>query len=195
MSKIACILLAAGASSRMKNQVKQLLPWRGATLLEHAIATAVASKVNDVFVILGANFEKIYAQLTLEKYQIIENKDWEQGIGSSIAKAIMEITKLPESYDAVLIALADQPLIDTAYYDEMISIFNKGDTDVITTSYLNKKGVPAIFRKTYFKDLRLLHNDIGAKQIIANASVETINCNGKEADIDTWEDYQRLLNK
>lgn len=195
MGKIAIILLAAGASTRMENHIKQLLPWKRSTLLQHAIQEVSASEADAVFLVLGANFNRIKSKIQPKRCEILENKDWRLGLGSSIALGINHVKSLAEKYEAVLISLADQPLIDTAYYNYMLAIFKKSTIGIVTTAYATRKGVPAIFEKQYFEALCQLDQDFGAKHILTNERVEIIYPKGKEVDIDTWEDYQELLKK
>tara|TARA_R110002051_G_scaffold30845_3_gene71004 strand:- start:9002 stop:9604 length:603 start_codon:yes stop_codon:yes gene_type:complete len=195
MSKIAVIVLAAGASTRMGNNIKQLLPWKGITLLQHAIQEVESCEADTIFLVLGANFDKIKENILPTRCQIIENKNWKSGLGSSIAFGINNLKILREEYDAVLISLADQPLIDTEYYNYMLSVFKKSTIGIVTTAYKTRKGVPAIFEKQYFEALSKLNEDYGAKQILNNERVEIIYPKGKEVDIDTWEDYQTLFKK
>tara|TARA_R110000868_G_scaffold3285_3_gene21468 strand:+ start:2375 stop:2977 length:603 start_codon:yes stop_codon:yes gene_type:complete len=195
MSKIAVIVLAAGASTRMGNNIKQLLPWKGVTLLQHAIQEVESSEADAIFLVLGANFDKIKANILSERCQIIENKNWKSGLGSSISLGIKILQIGPEIYDAVLIALADQPLIDAEYYNYMLNVFKKSNMGIVTTAYKKRKGVPAIFGEQYFDALSKLNEDFGAKHLLNNERVEIIYPKGKEVDIDTWEDYQTLFKK
>lgn len=193
MPKIALLLLAAGASTRMENHIKQLLPWKGSTLIQHAIDEAASSEVNAIAIVLGANFNTIKVKIAPKRCQIIENKDWKLGLGSSIALGMDYLNSLSENYDAVLIALADQPFIDTEYYNYMVAVFKKSAIGIVTTAYETRNGVPAIFEKQYFEALGKLDQDFGAKHILANERVEIIFPKGKEVDIDTWGDYQKLV--
>jgi len=84
---IAMVILAAGAASRMQ-AIKQLLPWKKTTLLGNAIEQGLQSNVDKVYVVLGANASKIKKQILNYPIQIIEHKNWQLGIGSSIACAI-----------------------------------------------------------------------------------------------------------
>ena len=195
MKKIALIILASGASTRMNNQIKQLLPWKKSTLLEHTIGEALASNADAVFVVLGANIEIIRSELTPNNYKVIENSNWSLGIGNSIATAIKFLNAQESNFDAALIVLVDQPLLDSAYYNKIISIFKKSEKSIVATAYQNKNGVPAIFDKIHFETLAKLNKDYGAMQIIKNTDAEVVNPNNKFYDIDTLEDYHTLLTK
>ncbi len=193
---IAIVILAAGASKRMGDHIKQILPWKDSTLLGNALIQAKASIANDTYVVLGAYEEVIKAEVVMDGNTIIQNKNWEKGMGSSIAVALKRIETKPVSYDAVFIQLADQPKIDTNYINKMLGNWIGNRNKIITTKYENDQGVPAIFGSAYFEALTQLQEDVGAKAIInANlGNVIALNPEGKEIDIDSFETYQKALN-
>jgi molybdenum cofactor cytidylyltransferase len=192
---IAILILAAGESSRMGTP-KQLLKWKNTTLIGHAIATAQKAKASTITV-LGANYEVIKAKINHDKVEILKNDNWELGLGNSIAFGVNNILKRDTNFDAILVMLADQPLIDSAYLNNMLEKYKKGMSQIIATSYKSKKqGVPVLFDAIYFKELSKLNDDKGAKVIIQKYSknVSAINADNLVSDIDTLEDYERLYN-
>ncbi|WP_029445221.1 nucleotidyltransferase family protein [Cellulophaga baltica] len=195
MQKIALLLLAAGASSRMKDHIKQLLPYKDSTLLEHAVKNAKSSKVAEVFVVMGANYDTILAATTLKKVSIVRNEEWHLGLGSSIAKGVEYIGSLSQNYEAILIGLADQPLMDATFYNQLITTYQETKSDCVATNYGSKKGVPALFTKKHFSVLAGLNQDSGAQKLLIDKNTLSIDSAAKHTDIDTWEDYQWLLNK
>ncbi len=193
---IATLILAAGQSIRMGEHVKQLLAYNDTNLLGNAIKAAQASTSEDIYVVLGAHNQSIQAQTDLTACTVILNHDWNNGLGSSITAGITYFESMSLHYDAVLITLADQPLIDYKYLNRMVELWQADSEKIITTHYQSRSGVPAIFGKEHFNDLLKLNKDFGAKNIIAaNKDVVTaVDPEGKAFDIDTWEAYQNLLN-
>lgn len=194
---IAILILAAGESSRMGDKVKQVLPWKESNLLGNAVSQAKASMAHMTYTVLGAYEEIIKAEVPFESNSIIQNSNWKDGLGSSIATGIDYFISKALGYDAVLVMLADQPFIDTNYLNKMIGNWKGNRSKIITTQYESQSGVPAIFGKEYFQELQKLNKDFGAKDIIANheSSILALNPEGKEIDIDSWETYQELCNK
>jgi molybdenum cofactor cytidylyltransferase len=196
MNNIAILLLAAGGSSRM-GQAKQLLPWGDTTLIEHQIRTLIKTG-NRVNVVLGFDSDLIIP--VIEKYQIniFINSNWESGMGNSLSFGIGETErKFPEA-EGVLIALLDQPLITSSYYEKMLSAFQPGSQQIIVSkSSSGWRGVPVIFDKSYFKDLSKLKNDEGAKKIFQQHERNIIVLEGGELleDMDTPQAYQQLMLK
>ena len=106
--KIAMIILAAGESKRM-DAIKQLLPWKNTTLLGHTSKQGLVSDVDSVFVILGADSKSILNKIDQTDIVFIDNQNWQKGMGTSITCAMHYFKKKSLNFDAVLIALIDQP--------------------------------------------------------------------------------------
>lgn len=174
--------------------IKQLLAWKGTFLINHCIETVLQGDSSKTIVVLGANYEPIKAEIQQEHIQIIYNKDWENGLGSSIAFGVKYVQNNYE-VDGVLITLADQPLIDTNYLNSLVNSFEVGKNQIIASNYGNEKlGVPALFDSFYFEELTQLDNDKGAKKVIMNhlKNVSALDAKHVISDIDTKEDYERL---
>ena len=195
-SKIAILILAAGASSRMGTP-KQLLPWKDTTLLGQVIRTAKSSGVKDVYVVLGANRDKIRPITSRQNITVIQNKVWQEGLGSSIASGIEYFVRQNKAYVAVLVLLCDQPLISSEYLNLLIQTFIKTKKGIVATNYGTKAGVPAIFGKKYFNALMELNGDMGAKKLIEKNGEDAIVLESGEnlTDLDTKIAYENLLNK
>lgn len=190
---IPILILAAGASKRMGERVKQLLPWNNTTLLENAMAQAEAAQTEDVFVVLGANQDFIKKQTQLADEICIYNENWASGMGSSIVAGVEHLLSLSKEFDGVLVMLADQPLVDTEYLNRIITTWGKAKATITATGYENGLGVPAMFDKQHFPELLKLTKDYGARDIINDSNIKIMNPKGKEMDIDTWQDYQELI--
>lgn len=189
----AVLILAAGASSRM-GRPKQVLPWKGTTLLGHAIKQVKAFS-SDITVVLGANAKAIKKSLDAE-IDVVVNPFWKEGLGSSIAFGTK--SKLERNQpDNILMVLADQPLIDIEHFEKLLATLNHNPAKVIATAYGKRKGVPAVFPQFFFKDLIALGGDNGAKQLMEKygEGVLAIPSKRKTIDIDTPEIYEKLYLK
>ena len=196
MGNVPIMLLAAGGSSRM-GQPKQLLPWGNLTLIEHQIQT-ITKTGSPVNVVLGSNVNLVFP--VIEKYgiNIFIHENWENGMGSSIALGVQQITtKFPEA-DGILIALLDQPLISTSHFKKMTDIFLPGKRQiVISQSSSGWQGVPVLFDSFYFEELKQLKGDEGARQLTVKYKneVTTVECGDQTDDMDTPEKYQDLVKR
>jgi molybdenum cofactor cytidylyltransferase len=196
-SNSVIVILAAGASSRMQTP-KQLLIWGEDTLITHTIKTALRVKNSEVIVVLGANYELIEKEIKLYPITILKNKDWQLGLGKSIACAANYILNSNSKVDSMLITLADQPLIDAKFLDRLITAFQKNKEGIVATSYeKGVNGVPAIFDKKYFEELLILNDDKGAKHLLKKykSSVKTLIPELENVDLDIKADYEMLYKK
>jgi len=192
---IAILILAAGQSTRMKEHIKQLLPLQKSTLIGKAIEEATASNAKKVFVVLGAFQEEITENIGLSPDDIIYNPNWEQGMGSSLAAGINHIRSSTTSIRGVLVMLADQPLIDATYLNQLIREWLKDSSKIVTTKYAKRSGVPALFGAPYFDNLSQLDKDFGAKHLIEQHSnfIMSVDAKGKELDLDDYQTYQSFI--
>ncbi|MCG9971879.1 nucleotidyltransferase family protein [Christiangramia crocea] len=196
MNNIHILILAAGSSSRMK-RIKQLLKFRGKSLLQNSFDVAVASNAGKVYCVLGANFETITEHTDPTGAIILNNKDWQDGMGSSLAYGVDKIFEQEKDCDGILVMLADQPLITTGYLNSMLKAFRKNEKQIIVSNYGQKNGVPALFSNDFFSQLINLKGDEGAKNIIQENEDLIISLPARAMlfDIDTKEDYFKLINK
>ncbi|CAL2095105.1 nucleotidyltransferase family protein [Tenacibaculum sp. 190524A02b] len=190
--KVAILILAAGTSSRM-GSIKQVLPYKHTTLLGWTIEQVIAVKEADTFVVLGANMGLIKKSIDAYSITIIENKSYREGLSTSIVTGINTIEV--NTFDKVLILLADQPKITTDYLKKLIEISKKNQAKIIASNYGDKIGVPAIFPKKYFSKLKELTGDKGAGKLLnITLKSEVLSLlNSNLTDIDTLTNYHKLL--
>lgn len=192
-ARIVSVILAAGEAKRM-GKTKQLLPWGKQTLIEHAIHQHLKAGVSDVYVILGADSERIKKQIKNLPVRILENKDWKSGLGTSIAAAARHLIGNDTKIDGLLIALTDQPLLDSDYLNLFIQSFNKNPQKITATVYGEKFGVPVLFPISYLVALSNLSGNKGASALINAEKIDltAVDPRDKAIDIDTPEVYDRL---
>lgn len=190
---LAAVLLAAGAATRMGRQ-KQLLPYRGSTLVEHAAAQALAASFSPVIVVVGAGSQTVRASLAALPVSIVENPLWEQGMGSSIAAGVSALLDTSSEAAAVAILLADQPLVEAAALLAMRDIFIHQSPAIVAARYSGSLGVPALFARRLFPALAALKGQTGARALLHDPSQKVVAYDLPEAarDIDTPADFASL---
>ncbi len=191
--QLAVLVLAAGGSSRL-GQAKQMLMFRGRTLLESAVDAALDLSTQ-VHVVLGAHYAMLSELIACYPIAIHRNSTWQQGIGSSIRCAVEGLQVLP---DGLLIMLCDQPFIATKHYHMLQKYWLTQTNSVCATAYPDAGiGVPAIFPQLVIPDLARLQGDLGAKSLFSHlqTSVISIACDAAILDIDTPEDARLLAKK
>lgn len=193
---IGVVILAAGASTRMGTP-KQLLPYGETNLLCHTIDVALESVCRPVIVVLGAYFAQI--KLTIEQLpvHIVENTDWQKGIGTSIRAGILALQQIEPNAQAVIITLCDQPFISVSTIAQLIDAYHLTHQPIVVSEYADTIGVPALFDRILFSELIALNASQGAKQVMQrhDRAVLKIRFAGGAIDLDTPEDYQRLISE
>ncbi|MFY0652172.1 MAG: nucleotidyltransferase family protein [Cyclobacteriaceae bacterium] len=189
---LAILILAAGESSRL-GRAKQLINYKGTTLLGYTIdcAKTVSDKVT---VVLGGNEETIVGQVDFSHIDHVSNKKWKEGIGSSISCGIDAIVSRHPNIDSIMVLLSDQPKISAELLKKLYISYKNDASLIIACKYGGSYGVPAIFEKSLFNDLSMLKEDKGAKSIITTHSNQTIFTDFEEGqiDIDTPNDLEKL---
>lgn len=188
----AILLLAAGASSRM-GQPKMFLPYKGSSLLQHTVQAATATSAH-CFVVAGALAWEIAIELRDDPVRVIHHTGWEQGIGSSIAIGVSSILRATLKPANILITVCDQPFIDSALLQQLISSKEQGGKSIIACAYQDTIGTPVLFDQAYFPELQALTGQQGAKMLLQQYpdEVGTVDFPRGAFDIDTPEDYARL---
>lgn len=186
---VAGVVLAAGASSRL-GQSKQLLNYAGETLLARTVA-AVSVAVETVYVVTGADREAVWSTTSAELAVEVFNAEWHGGMGTSLAAGI---AALPPGVAAVLIAVCDQPLVESNHYLALTRKWRAHPHCCIASAYGGTLGVPAVLPRGRFGDALRLSGDQGARALLRDASAATlaIPCSGGDVDIDTAQDVHRL---
>lgn len=182
------MVLAAGAATRM-GRLKQLLPYRGKTLVEHAAEQALAAGLHPVVVVTGAEAASVRAALTERLVQLVENSAWQLGIGSSIRSGMEFVL----DGAAVCILLADQPYVEAWHLREMQKLLEESDALAVAAEYNGTLGVPAFFRRELFGELQTLEPVTGARALLCRHATP-FPLPEAAIDIDTPEDFAKLSN-
>lgn len=189
MSGVAAVILAAGGSTRM-GRPKQLLPWNGRSLLRHTVNVAREAGCEPVIVVLGAAADRLRPELSGLPVTVTENPEWEEGPGTSIRAGLTPVG----SADAVVFLACDQPLVDAAHVRRLIDAHRMTGRPMAASGYADSAGVPALFARECFPDLRSLPAESGAKQLFARRpdALAIVPFPAGAVDLDTPEDYERF---
>ena len=188
--KVACAVLAAGASTRL-GQPKQLLKLSGETLLERAVRTAAAANLDPVLVILGSHAAEIERTCNLKSAELVRNDQWRSGMASSLQAAL---GALPGEIEGLVVMNCDQPAVTADLLRRLVDAAWNKDGDAFSgtavgSRYEGRIGVPAFFPATLFQELRALEGDEGARSLLRSAlAVELLD---GELDVDTNETWER----
>lgn len=185
MTKLAILILAAGASSRTAPNDKLEQNYQGVSLLRHCCQNYIDAEVGDVHLILGGPHTQtrraLIADLPLEQHLFFHE---EFGMGWSIAYGV---SLLKNHYNAIMIALADMPKVATPLI-KALAAAQISNRSIVVPQYEGRFGQPVIFGSAYFEALSRLKSDKGARGIIENhlSAIVTVRDfhGGSQFDID-----------
>lgn len=191
---VAAIVLAAGASSRL-GQPKQLLMLGDETLLARAIRLANEAGAAPVITVLGANCSTILPSMETTNSIHVINAHWELGISTSIHAGLDALEDSAPDAAGALVLACDQPRLTADHLRALIEAFAAQEkSSIVASEYAGVLGVPAVFPRMVFADLRALRGDRGARSLLVHPPCPIISMPfpGGEVDIDRPEDLSQL---
>jgi molybdenum cofactor cytidylyltransferase len=191
---VAVVVLAAGGSRRL-GRPKQLLDYRGATLLDATVATARAAGTAQVVVAQGGAADEVTERVDLAGTDVVLNPDFGDGCATSIRSAL---TRVRDDAAGVVLLLGDQPGVTAATVRTLVGAAlpaGSGGHRVGVCAYDDALGHPLWFDRSMFATLCGLHGDKAVWKLVeAGDDVVRVPVAGPvPPDVDTWEDYQALL--
>ena len=195
--KIHAVILAGGQSKRMGTKNKLLVPINGKPMIALTAETIIASKASSVAAITGFEHQQIQEAIKNSNIEFIHNKNFQNGISSSVVTAI---ESAPEDCSAILIGLGDMPKITVSHINKLIDAYNPLEGRAICVpTWKGKRGNPVLWARRFFPEMLQLKGDFGAKELMgkyAELVVEVeMNDNGIIIDIDTPEALEAFRNK
>jgi len=190
--RVAALILAAGASSRMGSP-KQLLDWEGQPLVRAAAEVALAARLEPLLVVVGGAQAAVADALAGLPLRIIANPDYAAGQSTSLRAGI---AALGQDADAVVVLLGDQPFVTAAIVERLVAEWQASGAAIVAPTYAGQRGNPVLFARAVFPELLAVEGDQGARSVLAadRARVRLVAFDNPRplADIDTPEDYARL---
>lgn len=192
---ISAVILAAGESKRM-GEPKQLLPWRGKTILETVIGNvASCSEVDDeIRVVLGARKERI--EPLVENFQdsrirAIENPDYREEMLTSVRRGLED---LPDSTRGVMLVLGDQPLISPKIFSTLVEEFISKRPYILLPISSGERGHPLLLRRELVPEVNSLDGPGGLHGILEKYSDRVseleVDDDRIHIDLDHYEEYE-----
>lgn len=197
MSSLAGLILAAGASNRM-GRPKQLLPAGDVSLLDRIINEALHSNLEPVVLVLGHRSDEIRAALVADfdhpKLRIRKNKDYRDGISTSLLTGLMEVEK---SCDHIMVLLADMPYITSDLINLLIQKYLDSGLPLGAIQMGGRRSHPVVIGRSLFPALHEMRGDTGAKSLFLKNPdrICLVAPRGgyRDIDVDTPEEYQKFI--
>ena len=204
---VSAVVLAAGLSTRMGRN-KLLLTFRDKPLVVHAVDTLLASKVGEIIVVLGHESERVWDRLDNNQdrvpnvdqrphIRLVENPDYREGLSTSVRTGVQAIS--PEA-DAIMIYLADQPLLEPADVNRIIEGFAAAKTEnktIVVPFFKGERGNPVVLDASLRDSILGIVGDVGCKGVIKRypEKVYAIEMENDHVvrDVDDAQAYERLV--
>ena len=199
-TRVAGVLLAAGEGSRF-GRPKALVELDGQTLAARGVNMLRTGGADPILVVTGA------AQVNLDGIHTVYNEHWRTGMGSSLRAALRALTDAEDAEDqpaatlavdvgAVVVALADQPLIGTDAVARLIAAY-RGGASVAVAGYGGEPRNPVLLAREHWPDvIAAATGDQGARAFLRTRPelVTLVECGdtGSPDDIDTAADLDRV---
>lgn len=190
--RVVAIVLAAGESKRM-GRLKQTLPWGNTTILGQTLRNLKQSTVHDILVVSGHEAERVERIAAAEGCQVLFNPQY--AAGEMLSSLKTGVAHLPDNIAAVLVMLADQPMLEPEIINQLSSTFWQGRGELIAPSYEGQRGNPVLIGRTYFEELLTLPPDVAPRELLFRHPQELVlvpvNSDSVLKDLDRPEDFER----
>lgn len=189
-SRVTGVVLAAGISRRLGTP-KLLLPLGDTTVLGTTLEVARSCRFDQLIVTLGGTAAAVRKAVKLDGLDIVTADDHRSGCSSSLRSALSHVH--PRA-DGIVLMLGDQPGVAREAVMDLIDA-GRGAT-IAVCQYSDGIGHPFWLDRTVFGELAELHGDKGVWRLIGSGrfDVRRVAIDGAvPLDVDTWDDYQRLL--
>ena len=189
---ISAILLAAGQSKRMNGENKLTKKIQDIPLIKHSVKNILSSSIDELIVVLGYQKEIIEKLIGKnKKIKIVFNKNFENGMASSIKTGL---NHLSEKTEAFFICLGDMPLVNYNIYNQLIK--SKDNKKIIVPIYKGQQGNPVLFDKSMKEKIMNITGDVGAKKILELNKDKILNLEINDQNIikgfDTQDNFNSL---
>ena len=177
---------------------KQMLAWRGKTLLRHVLDSLIDSDIDEIILVLGHEAEAIRKSLTGLKIKTLINPDYRQGMATSLRAGLLA---LDPGSEAFLVLLADQPGIGPEIINRMIRGFREADPrrGIVRPVYRGRRGHPVLIGAQYLKEALQLQGDVGARRILIDHPEDILEIDVDQdtvlKDIDTPDEYRKYTKR
>ncbi|ELP71021.1 NTP transferase domain-containing protein [Streptomyces turgidiscabies] len=192
--QVAGLLLAAGGGRRLGGRPKALLEHRGSLLVERAADALRTAGCTPVHVVLGARADDVRKRAVLPGCVLVDNPEWEQGMGSSLRAGLASLRGTHAG--AALVSLVDQPDVGPEAMARVLAAYTSGES-LVAASYGGTRGHPVLFGAAHWTGVAASAvGDRGARDYLRahEDTITLVECGdvAEPYDIDTPSDLDRL---
>ena len=190
--RVTAVVLAAGESARM-GETKQLLHWGDSSILGRVLANLQASDVHDIVVVSGHEQQAVTQVAAEADVRSVHNPDYESG--EMLSSLQVAVGQLPPNREAVLVMLADQPLVGPENINRLLEVYWQGTGELIAPTYQGQRGNPVLIGRRYFPELLALARGEAPRSLlqahVGDLITVPVDSPGILQDMDTPDQYER----
>ncbi|WP_240163976.1 nucleotidyltransferase family protein [Spirosoma taeanense] len=150
----------------MGGEPKQLITYKGQSLIRRITESALSLQRGPVVVVLGANRERILPELAGLHITVVDNPNWPTGQASSLKTGLAALYITHKDIDSVLVLHTDQPLVSLGLLLHMLEVNQEEGKGIVACRYDTQISVPALFGRQYINELLQLEGDKGVKWVV-----------------------------
>jgi molybdenum cofactor cytidylyltransferase len=193
-SGVACVVLAAGSSTRMGRSNKLLEHVDDVPMVMTVVQAALASRADEVIVVTGEDRERVEVSLAGLPVRLLWNPDHVEGLSTSLRTGV---SALPGGARAVVVCLGDMPLVRPGHIDTLIrAFFTDSDGSIFVPTWQGKRGNPVLWTVDLLPEIGTLMGDVGAKALMSRHPTKvrevSMDAPGILTDVDTPEALREL---
>lgn len=190
--RVTAVVLAAGEGSRM-GRTKQLLPWGETTVLGQTLAHVQASLVTDVVVVTGHEAAAVGMVAQAAGVATVHNADY--AAGEMLSSLQVAVAGLMGKETAVVVMLADQPLVQPETINQLVLAFWQGRGDIIAPEFEGRRGNPVLIGRRHFVELLALPRGAAPRELLRRHAADVVHLPvadvGVVVDLDDAAAYER----
>jgi len=190
LDSVSILIPAAGASRRL-GQPKQLVLYKGKSLIQRAIETTESLTPLEIVVVSGANANSVRKEVDKTSAHCVHNPDWADGMGGSIALGASAINK---DADGLMVLLCDQWGIQAQDLRRLARAWLGDRGRIVCAETAGRLSPPVIFPSSCFATLQDLHGDHGAREVLAANPrlLKAVPMKNAASDLDTLSQLEAL---
>jgi CTP:molybdopterin cytidylyltransferase MocA len=195
--RVGAVLLAAGTGSRMGGVAKSLIRLQGVPLINRQLIALSGAGVDEVVVVTGFARDAVEASVSTFPVSLAHNADYALGQQSSVRVGLQA---LRGNFDAVLVVLADQPLLGAADLTELIAAFKKRPSGHVVVPVVDgQRGNPIVMDDVALAQILASDTNLGCRHLVERQP-ELVHVHASTntrfvTDLDTLADLEALAQR
>ena len=189
---ISAVILAAGKAQRM-GQPKMALSWGSTTVIGQVVRTLIEAGVPDILVVTGGYRQEVETALQGLPVRMAYNSRYEEG--EMVSSLQIGLVNLPESAEAALVVLGDQPKIQWSVIAALVDLYRSGQPDLVVPSYQMRRGHPWLIARRLWDEVLAWTPERTLRDLLQTHADEIVylpvDTPSVLMDLDTPADYER----